>query len=200
MSLPLFVPADDPHAPSGLRYLPDFVEPREESELVAAIAELDFQDVVMHGVAARRTTVHYGYSYDYDTRQASALDPERPNAAQPIPEFLLALRRRAAELIEVSAEALAEALVTRYPPGATIGWHRDAPMFGPSVVGVSLLSPCDMRFRRRAGAGFARYKQRLERRSAYVLSGAARAVWQHSIPAVAALRYSITFRTVRAVR
>jgi len=28
--------------------------------------------------------------------------------------------------------------VTRYPPGAAIGWQRDAPMFGPTVVGVSL--------------------------------------------------------------
>jgi alkylated DNA repair dioxygenase AlkB len=37
-------------------------------------------------------------------------------------------------------------------------------------------------------------------RSIYVLSGAARSQWQHSIPAVERLRYSITFRTVREGR
>jgi hypothetical protein len=35
-------------------------------------------------------------------------------------------------------------------------------------------------------------------RSGYVLSGAARYAWQHSIPPTKALRYSITFRTLRA--
>jgi DNA oxidative demethylase len=88
--------------------------------------------------------------------------------------------------------------VTRYPTGATIGWHRDAPMFGPSVVGISLLGACEMRFRRRAGDSFVRFTQPLPARSAYVLGGPARAVWQHSIPAVPSLRYSITFRTLRA--
>jgi len=31
-----------------------------------------------------------------------------------------------------------------------------------------------------------------------VLTGAAREVWEHSIPPVEALRYSVTFRTLRA--
>jgi DNA oxidative demethylase len=200
MHLPLFAPAENPLAPSGLVYLPDFIDQREEAQLAAEIEKLDFRDVVMHGVSARRTTAHFGWSYDYETRRASAPDPEQADAVEPIPEFLLDLRKRAADLIEVPAEALAEALVTRYPPGATIGWHRDAPMFGPSVVGVSLGAPCAMRFRRRSGDGFIRSKQRLEPRSAYILGGPARSVWQHSIPAVAALRYSITFRTVKASR
>jgi hypothetical protein len=42
---------------------------------------------------------------------------------------------------------LADLLVTRYPPGAGIGWHRDAPQFG-DVSGVSLQATCRMRFRR----------------------------------------------------
>jgi DNA oxidative demethylase len=40
----------------------------------------------------------------------------------------------------------------------------------------------------------------LEPRSGYVLGGAARSSWQHSIPATKDLRYSITFRTLRASR
>ena len=42
---------------------------------------------------------------------------------------------------------LADLLVTRYPPGARIGWYRDAPQLG-EVGGVSLPAACRMRFRR----------------------------------------------------
>jgi alkylated DNA repair dioxygenase AlkB len=94
-------------------------------------------------------------------------------------------------------EELVEALVSRYPPGATIGWHRDAPMFGPKIVGVSLLSACRMRFQRLLKG--VRYVHELELapRSAYLLGGASRAAWQHSIPPTKSLRYSITFRTLK---
>jgi alkylated DNA repair protein (DNA oxidative demethylase) len=85
-----------------------------------------------------------------------------------------------------------------YPPGSTIGWHRDAPMFGPEVVGVSLAAACRRRFQRGKGEGRRVAEVTLEPRSAYVLSGAARFAWQHSIPPTRALRYSITFRTVKA--
>jgi alkylated DNA repair dioxygenase AlkB len=34
-------------------------------------------------------------------------------------------------------------------------------------------------------------------RSGYVLAGAARYAWQHSIPPIKALRYSIAFRTLK---
>jgi alkylated DNA repair dioxygenase AlkB len=92
---------------------------------------------------------------------------------------------------------LAQTLVTRYPPGATIGWHRDAPVFGPVVVGVSLRSACLLRLQRRVGEERRVHEVELAPRSAYLLGGRARSAWQHSVPPVAALRYSITFRTVR---
>jgi DNA oxidative demethylase len=179
-----------PGGPEGWKYIPDFLTTQEEAELLAHVGALEFSEVRMHGVAARRTTVHFGWSYVYDTRQL-----DRP---EPIPDWVLDVRRRSAELVGIRAEDFEEVLVTCYPAGATIGWHRDAPTFGPTVVGVSLLTPCDMRFRRRVGDRFERYTQQLEPRSAYVLSGPARSIWQHSIPPVPALRYSITFRTVRA--
>jgi alkylated DNA repair dioxygenase AlkB len=65
------------------------------------------------------------------------------------------------------------------------------------VVGVSLLSPCTFRFRRAVPDGWERASLQLAPRSVYLLSGAARAEWEHSIPAVDAMRYSVTFRTVR---
>jgi alkylated DNA repair dioxygenase AlkB len=175
-------------APAGLSYVPEFVSADEERALLERIRRLDFHDVVMHGIAARRRAAHYGWLYGYESWR---IEP-----GPPIPEFLLALRERAAGLAQLSPETFEEVLVTEYPPGAGIGWHRDAPMFGPKVVGVSLLSACRMRFQRGKGAERKVYALELAARSAYVLAGDARAAWQHSIPRSPALRYSITFRTV----
>jgi alkylated DNA repair protein (DNA oxidative demethylase) len=144
----------------------------------------------MRGQIARRRVVHFGWRYGYATWR---IEP-----GPPPPEFLGSLRARVAALAGVESEKLAEVLVTEYPPGAAIGWHRDAPQFG-DVVGVSLLAPCRLRFRRARGGGMATWEIALAPRSAYLLRGAARWAWQHSIPAVAALRYSVTFRTLRAV-
>jgi DNA oxidative demethylase len=176
-------------APAGLLYVPDFVGADEEQALAGHIGRLEFHDVVMRGVAARRRVAQFGWLYGYDSW--SRIDP-----GPRVPDFLHSLRERAARLADVSPVELEEALVIEYPPGAGIGWHRDAPMFGPKVVGVSLLSPCRMRFQRGKGAEREVYALELAPRSAYVLAGAARAAWQHSIPKSPALRYSITFRTV----
>ena len=87
-------------------------------------------------------------------------------------------------------------LVQRYPPGSTIGWHRDAPAFG-TVVGVSLGGSSRLRFQRGKGDARRVWEVELEPRSGYVLGGAARSSWEHSIPPTKELRYSITFRTLR---
>src|SRR2546428_8966624 len=94
---------------------------------------------------------------------------------------------------------MAEVLVTHYPPGAGIGWHRDAPAFGV-VVGVSLLGAC--RFRFQQGRGVARRPRAvtLAPGPAYVLDGAARWQWQHTIPPGRGERYSVTFRPLPAAR
>ena len=176
-------------APEGLVYRPGFVDEDGERGLLALMEELDFREVRMHGVAARRTVAHFGHTYDYESRRLAP--------AEPLPPALLALRDRCAALAEMPPSELAQALVTRYPAGATIGWHLDAPAFGSQVVGVSLLSDCRMLFRREAGGVRRLYREVLARRSAYVLRGAARSSWQHSIPGTPSLRYSVTFRTLR---
>jgi alkylated DNA repair protein (DNA oxidative demethylase) len=174
--------------PEGLLYEPSFVGEAEERELIAAIGRESFSAIRMHGVEARRRAIHYGWNYSFDSAQV------RPGA--PFPEYLLDLRTRAAMLATLPPEQLAEGLVLEYPPGATIGWHRDAPPFG-TIIGISLLSPCRLRFRRGKVRHWETTELTLEPRSAYVLSGAARNQWQHSVPAVKELRYSITFRTLR---
>ncbi len=175
--------------PAGLRYEPEFVSVEEETTVLTALDEIGFVQVRMRGQVARRTVRHFGYDYGYESWQLTPTDP--------LPASLGWLRDRCAAFAAVTPDELAQILVTRYPPGATIGWHRDAPMFGPDVVGVSLGADCRMRFQRNVGGQRRVYELRLAPRSAYVLSGAARSAWQHSIPPVSHLRYSITFRTLR---
>jgi alkylated DNA repair dioxygenase AlkB len=178
--------------PEGLVYRDDVLTPTEEEDLLAAVQDIDYQSFVMRGQAARRTVRSYGWSYSFDTSQLSATDP--------LPVPLVELRERVAALTDVAPEAFEQALVTRYPPGATIGWHRDAPPFGPTIIGVSLGSPSRMRFQRKLGGVRYLHDQPLEARSAYVLSGTARSAWEHSIPATKDLRFSVTFRTIRESR
>ena len=176
-------------APDGFRYLDAFLDPAEEVRLLTEVERLPYEAVVFRGYPARRRVVHLGHRYDFESR---GLDP-----GLPIPALLLDLRDRLAPVADRPPERFEEVLVTEYPPGATIGWHRDAPAFGSTVLGVSLRSSCRMRFRRPSSAGWETWEQALEPRSAYLLAGAARSVWQHSIPPTPDLRYSITYRTVR---
>ena len=175
--------------PPGFRYHADVITPEAEQALVARLRDLGWEEVKMRGQVARRRTVHFGWLYGYETWRIE------PGPA--IPDFLLPVREQAAALTGVAADALAEVLVTEYAPGAGIGWHRDAPMFG-DVVGVSLLSPCRFRFQRGKGDARETRVSVLAPRSAYVLTGSARWQWQHSIPPMKTWRYSVTFRTLRA--
>ena len=117
--------------------------------------------------------------------------------AAPIPAELDWLRDRCAALMGREPGELADLLVTRYPPGAGIGWHRDRPDFA-DVIGISLLSPGTFRLRRRNGAKWERRSILAEPRSAYLLHGASRTEWEHSIPPLESLRYCITFRRLSA--
>ncbi len=150
---------------------------------------MDFRTLTMRGQTARRTVRHFGLDYDYESGELVPADP--------LPAPLGFLRERCAALIERDPADLVQILVSRYPEGAGIGWHRDAPMFGSRIVGVSLLAPCRMRFQRTVKGERETAAIDLAPRSAYVLSGRARWSWQHSIPATKALRYSVTFRTLR---
>jgi alkylated DNA repair dioxygenase AlkB len=135
--------------PQGLKFQAELLSEPEERELLDTLNGIDLYEVRMHGQVARRTVRHFGFDYGYESW--------RPTPSDPLPPSLWWLRERCAAFAELPPDELAQTLVTRYPPGAAIGWHRDAPMFGPWVVGVSLLSLCAMRFpapcRRRASGG-----------------------------------------------
>jgi alkylated DNA repair dioxygenase AlkB len=173
--------------PDGFVYRADFLDEPEERALLARFDELEFEEIVMKGVVARRTAVRYGYGYDYDRRAAVP-------GADPIPEWLEPVRDRAAEL--AGGAELVQVLIQRYPPGAPIGWHRDSPSY-ELVAGVSLAGAARMRLRRGPAEDRVAYEQPLEPRSAYVLAGEARWKWEHHVPPAKELRYSITFGSLR---
>ena len=112
-----------------------------------------------------------------------------------MPEFLAGLRARAESYASLSPGSLQHVLLTEYAPGAAIGWHKDRSVFG-DVVGISLLSPCTFRLRLKTGKRCERRNLAAEPRSIYLLRGPSRTEWEHSIPGVESLRYSITFRNV----
>ena len=178
--------------PPGLTYIPDFITEDEERSLIEHIERLQFREVRMHGVVARRMVIHYGFDYEYETYRI------RP--AEDVPQWLEWLVSRCAAAASLERERLRQLMIARYPPGAAIGWHRDAPMFGSPVIGVSLNSWCAMQFRRTIGGTVEKHVQRLDPRSLYLLDGAARTQWQHAIPKTPELRYSITMRTLRRTK
>lgn len=175
--------------PPGFVYFADFLSAAGEQSLLDEIDTYPFHQVRMRGQVARRTVIHFGWDYDYEGWKIEPTTPPSPH--------LRALADRCAEVADIAPAALQQFLVARYPPGATIGWHRDAPMFGSPVIGVSLGAPCTMKFRRRIENEWEVEKQLLEPRSLYLIGGAARTQWQHSIPPIRDLRYSISMRTLK---
>jgi alkylated DNA repair dioxygenase AlkB len=180
--------AEAPALPEGFRYRRDFLAPEEERELAEHLSELPFKEFEFQGFLGKRRVVSFGWQYVFD---GSGL-----RKAEDMPDFLLPLRERAAAFAGLAASDLQHVLLTEYRPGAAIGWHKDRSVFG-DTIGISLLAPCRFRFRRKSSAKWERAALMLEPRSAYLLRGPSRTEWEHSIPAVEALRYSITFRNLR---
>jgi alkylated DNA repair dioxygenase AlkB len=179
--------AKRPELPTGFAYRDDFITAAEERGLAKQLAHLPFKPFDFHGYLGNRRIVSFGWRYDYDAR---ALD-----RAAPIPSFLLPLREHAARFAGLVPESLEHILVTEYAAGAGIGWHRDKAEFA-DVIAVSLLAACTLRFRHKHNGAWERASRRVAPRSAYLLRGPARTAWQHSIPPVDQLRYSVTFRSL----
>jgi alkylated DNA repair dioxygenase AlkB len=174
--------------PAGFRYRADVVPPADERALVTALSALPFREFEFRGFLGKRRIVSFGWHYDFNRHDLTK--------TQAMPDFLLELRQRAAHFADIAAPAFEHALVTEYAAGAAIGWHKDRAAFG-DVVGISLVSPCVFRMRReKSGGGWQRASLTLLPRSAYLLRGPSRTEWEHSIPAVDRLRYSVTFRTL----
>ncbi|MGV3573201.1 MAG: alpha-ketoglutarate-dependent dioxygenase AlkB [Ramlibacter sp.] len=183
------VPA--PALPAGMRYQAEFLTRDEEAALLAQLGQLPLAPMKYQNYTALRRVVSYGGQYDFSA--------QRLQAAEPLPQWLAPLRAKAAQWIGVAPDAFTQALVAEYRPGTPLGWHRDVPDF-EDIVGISLLNDAVLRFRpyppdapKKADV----LKVTVAPRSIYLLRGAARWEWQHSVAATKLLRYSITLRTAR---
>ena len=177
--------------PEGFKYQAGVITPDSEPKLLERVRELPFREFEFQGFVGKRRVVSYGWQYDFNERKL--------RKAADIPPFLLSLRETAAGFAGIEPDQLQQVLVTEYQTGAAIGWHRDKAVFG-DVIGVSLLSASRFRLRRKVGTTWERASLTIDPRSAYLLRGPSRTEWEHSIPAVDALRYSITFRNFRAAQ
>jgi alkylated DNA repair dioxygenase AlkB len=175
--------------PEGFRYEEDFISKDDEQHLVRHIETLPLKRFEFRQYLGNRRTISFGWRYDFTSAKL--------NAADDIPEFLLPIRERAAAFAGLEPRDFVHALIIEYAPGTQIGWHRDKPVF-EDVVGISLLSQCPFRLRRKSAEGkWERFTQTLEPRSVYLLRDVVRDHWEHSIPPAEELRYSITFRSLR---
>jgi alkylated DNA repair dioxygenase AlkB len=186
----LFPTPVDPGLPPGLLYCPDVLTLEDERRLLDRIVDLPYKEFQFHGFEGKRRVVSFGWRYDFSEHKALP--------ANPIPDFLIDMHRKIQAISGFAVLDLAQVLVTEYAPGAPIGWHKDRPFFG-DVMGLSLASACNFRLRKPLNEKkWQRVSLRLEPRSAYLLQGVARREWEHSIPPVESLRYSVTFRNLRS--
>jgi alkylated DNA repair dioxygenase AlkB len=172
---------------TGLDYRDGAVTPEEERALIAAIDSAGLAPFRFQGWLGKRLTASFGWRYDFDNG--------RFDEAEPIPDWLMPVRERAARFGGLQPNDLVQALVIRYDPGAGIGWHRDRPVF-EHVVGISLGAAAVLRLRKRRPGGFDRVAVPLAPRSIYHLSSEARHLWEHSIAPMDVPRWSVTFRSL----
>jgi alkylated DNA repair dioxygenase AlkB len=175
----------------GFIYATDFITAAEEAMLIEEIGKISLHTFQFQGYAAKRKVASFGYDWSFETRSLSK--------GKAIPSVFNGLVEKVAAFAKVDKTAFAELLVTEYPPGSVINWHRDAPPFD-LIAGVSLSTSCMFRLRPHDKAKQGRraiVSLPVERRSIYIMKDAARSDWEHSITPVKTTRYSITLRTLK---
>jgi alkylated DNA repair dioxygenase AlkB len=180
-----------PETPTGFYYYPDFITIQQEQELLAAIQKIDLHAMVFHGYTANRKVASFGYDYNFTTRQLTK--------GLVIPDSFDWLIDTIAAKLPIKREQVAELLVTEYPPGSVINWHRDAPPF-ERIAGISLAADCIFKLRPHDKTKRTRKTTisiPVRQRSLYFIEGPARSDWEHSTAPVTNTRYSITLRTLR---
>jgi len=176
--------------PDGFSYVPDFLTADQERYLIDSIALVDLKPMIFQGFEAKRKTASFGYDYSFDSRLLSK--------GKPIPMPFEPLIAQVAAHLGMERADVAELLITQYPIGAVINWHRDAPPF-QRIIGISLRGDCIFRLRPHDKTLQGRksiLSVPVRRRSLYVLEGQARSEWQHSTLPVTEQRLSITLRTL----
>jgi alkylated DNA repair dioxygenase AlkB len=178
--------------PKGFSYVHDFINRTEELLLLKEISQIELHTFLFQGYQAKRRVASFGYDYSFDKRSISK--------GKEIPIVFGWLIDKVADYTGIRADKFAELLITEYPAGAVINWHRDAPPFDV-IVGISLGADCNFRLKPHDKEKQTRgsiISIPVQRRSLYVLRDEVRTDWQHSTQPLKAVRYSITLRTLRS--
>ena len=187
----LLFPLESPY-PEGFSYLSDFISKAEEDFLLEEISKHPLNTFMFQGYEAKRKVASFGYDWSFEKRQLSK--------GKDIPTTFEKLIQKVADHISVSPDAISELLITEYPPGSVINWHRDAPPFD-LIAGISLATDCVFKLRpydKKKQGRSSIISLTARRRSLYIMQGPSRTDWEHSISPVKTTRYSITLRTLKA--
>lgn len=177
--------------PGGFRHYPEIISQAEETELITEISKDQLQTFNLQGFKAKRKVANFGYDGNFQSR---TLTPGRTVRASP-----RLLIEKVAGQLQLTPEEFEEVLLTEYPAGLVINWHRDAPTFD-LIAGVSLLSDCTFRLRphdKNKQARSSVISIPVKSRSLYVLQGISRTDWQQSISPFKNRRLSVALRTMR---
>jgi alkylated DNA repair dioxygenase AlkB len=177
--------------PPGFVYEENFLTNEEEKNLLNLISTIELHKMIFQGFEAKRKTASFGYDYNFDKRTISK--------GKPIPVAFMPLIEKVGHKFSINPKGFSELLLTEYPIGSVINWHRDAPPF-ETIAGISLIADCTFRLRPHEKARQSRssiISFPVRRRSLYVMKGEARTDWQHSIAPVNEIRFSITLRTLK---
>lgn len=183
-----------PIYPSGFTLKKDFLSTAEEMNLIRLVQQHNLKPFMFHGYQGKRKTRSFGYDYQFEQKKLSE--------GAPIPPEFNPLIEKAAEYADVLPRDFCELLLTEYPIGSVINWHRDAFAFG-IIAGISLGADCIFRLRPHNKEKRSRKTTisiELPRRSIYVITGEARLDWEHATAPVTEVRYSVTLRTLRKLQ
>ncbi len=182
-----------PVLPEGFNYYPNFKSEEEENLLIKRIEEFNLQPMKFHEYEAKRKVISFGHGWSFTEKKLKE--------GNPIPNEFVFLVDKIANQLSISKESVAQFLITEYPVGSVINWHRDAPPFD-IIAGVSLAANCIFKLRpqeKEKQTRSATISLDVNRRSLYTMQGVAKNDWQHSTAPVQKVRYSLTFRTLKKV-
>ena len=189
---------------SGLNLILEFVTKEAEEKLLESIAREG--DNGRWEMLAKRRVQHYGFRFDYPSKQVDRNAIEDPQSDTLLPSWT-------AEVLQKYHKLFPDAIIpdqltmNHYMPGGGIAPHTDrhSSFLGPILV-LSLGHGLLMEFR--SNSLKARHNVFLAPRSLLIIDGEARYGWEHAIrprkmdlidgkAIVRQPRWSLTFRTVR---
>jgi alkylated DNA repair dioxygenase AlkB len=183
-----------PVLPEGFNYYPGFITEAEEEQLIQIIKGIELKPMQFHEYTAKRNVKSFGRGWSFTEQELKQ--------GEPIPEAFDFLIEKIATQLSIPFENIAQFLVTEYPAGSLINWHRDAPPF-EAIAGISLLTDCTFKLRPHEKEKQTRSNTislNVQRRSLYTMEEAAKNEWQHSTVAGKRVRYSLTCRTLKNFR